>query len=62
MTEQQKEEIKVIITGQELSKYFSADKTPREMKDTILKLLDEYKAKQPPELASPERNAKPPER
>ena len=62
LEDNKKEEIKVIITGQELSKYFGADKTPREMKDTILKLLDEYKAKQPQELASPERNAKPPER
>jgi len=53
MLEEKKEEIKVIITGQELSKYFGAEKSPKEMKDTILKLLDEYKAKQPPELNTP---------
>ena len=62
MTEDKKEEIKVIITGQELSKYFGTDKTPKEMKDTILKLLDEYKEKQPPELTKPGEKVKPPER
>jgi ParB/RepB/Spo0J family partition protein len=55
MLEEKKEEIKVIITGQELSKYFGADKSPREMKDTILKLLDEHKTKQPPEINKPEK-------
>ena len=62
LEDNKKEEIKVILTGQELSKYFGADKTPREMKDTILKLLDEHKAKNPPELAKPEEKAKPPQR
>jgi hypothetical protein len=33
----------VIISSQELSQYFGKDKTLREMKDTIIKLLDEYK-------------------
>lgn len=55
MLEEKKEDIKVIISGQELGKYFGADKSPKEMKDTILKLLDEYKAKQPPELAKPDK-------
>jgi hypothetical protein len=50
MLEEKKEDRKVIISGQELAKYFGAEKTPREMKDTILKLLDEYKDRQPPEL------------
>jgi len=56
MLEEKKEELKVIITGQELSKYFGVEKSPKEMKDTILKLLDEYKAKQPPELNTPSKN------
>ena len=50
MLEEKKEEIRVIISSQELGKYFGADKSPKEMKDTILKLLDEYKAKNPLEL------------
>lgn len=55
MLEEKKEADKVIISSQELGQYFGKDKTPREMKDTILKLLDEYKAKQPPELGKPEK-------
>jgi ParB-like chromosome segregation protein Spo0J len=50
MLEEKKEETRVILNSQELGKYFGPDKSPREMKDTILKLLDEYKEKQPPEL------------
>ena len=38
-------------------KYFGKDKSPREMKDTILALLDEWKEKQPPELGKPEKKA-----
>lgn len=55
MLEDKKEVDKVILSSQELGQYFGKDKTPREMKDTILKLLDEYKAKQPPEIAKPEK-------
>jgi len=55
MLEERKEDIKVIINSQELAKYFGADKTPKEMKDTILKLLDEYKEKQPLEQAKPDK-------
>ena len=55
MLEEKKEETRVILNSQELGKYFTPDKTPREMKDTILKLLDEYKEKQPPELGKPEK-------
>ena len=51
--EEKKEDIKVIISGQELSKYFGVEKSPKEMKDTILKLLDEYKVKNPLELEKP---------
>ena len=43
--------------GKELEKYFGKDKSPREMKDTILALLDEWKEKQPPELGKPEKKA-----
>lgn len=53
MLEEKKEETRVILNAQELGKYFGPEKTPREMKDTILKLLDEYKEKQPPELGKP---------
>lgn len=57
MLEEKKEVDKVILSSQELGQYFGKDKTPREMKDTILKLLEEYKAKQPPELGRPEKKA-----
>lgn len=53
MLEEKKEVDKVILTSQELSKYFGQDKTPQEMKKTILKLLDEWQDQQqsisPPE-------------
>jgi len=45
MLEEKKEADKVIISSQELSQYFGKEKTPREMKDTIMKLLEENKAK-----------------
>ena len=53
-----KEERKVIITGQELAKYFGDEKTPAEMKATILKAMDELKEKNPLEFGKTE---KPPE-
>lgn len=56
MLEEKKEVDKVIISSQELSQYFGKDQTPRDMKDQILKLLDEWKAKQP-ELSKPEKQA-----
>ncbi len=56
MLEEKKEVDKVIISSQELSQYFGKEKTPREMKDQIIKLLDEWKEKQP-ELAKPEKQA-----
>lgn len=53
LLEEKKEVEKVILSTQELGQYFGKEATPREMKDTILKLLDEYKDKQkdisPPE-------------
>jgi hypothetical protein len=55
MLEEKKEETRVILNSQELGKYFGPEKTPREMKDTILKLLDDHLAKQPPELGKPEK-------
>lgn len=56
MLEEKKEVDKVIIFSQELSQYFGKDKTPREMKDQILKLLDEWKGKQK-DIAKPEKKA-----
>ena len=44
----------MIISSQELSQYFGKDRTPREMKEQIIKLLDEWKGKQP-ELPKPEK-------
>ena len=52
MCEEKKEETRVILNSQELGKYFGPEKSPREMKDQILKLLDEWKDRQP-ELAKP---------
>lgn len=54
MLEEKKEADKVIISSQELSQYFGKEKTPREMKDTILKLLDEWKGQQK-DIAKPEK-------
>ena len=59
LCEQKKEVDKVIISGEELNKYFGKDKTPREMKDQIIKLLDEWsgkvKALNVPEKKNPDR-------
>ena len=46
MMEDKKEVDKVILTGAELSKYFGKETTPREMKDQIIKLLDDWNRKQ----------------
>ena len=61
LMEEKKEVDKVILSSQELSEFFSKDKTPREMKDTILTLLGEWK-KQQKELAAPEKKNKQPEK
>ena len=42
MMEDKKEVDKVILTGAELGKYFGKETTPREMKDQIIKLLDDW--------------------
>ena len=55
LSEEKKEVDKVIINSAELEKYFGKDKSPREMKDQIMSLLDDWKAKQPPELGKPEK-------
>ena len=45
----------MIINSVELEKYFGKDRSPRQMKDQIMALLDDWKAKQPPSWASPKR-------
>ncbi len=49
LSEQKREVDNVIISTDELSKYFGKEVTPRQMKDQIMALLDEWKEKQPPE-------------
>ncbi|WP_294143497.1 ParB/RepB/Spo0J family partition protein [uncultured Clostridium sp.] len=56
MLEEKKEVDKVIISGMELEKYFGKEKTPQEMKDQIIKLLDDWKGKQK-EQTKPEKKA-----
>jgi len=53
LLEEKKEETRVIFNSAELGKYFGPEKTPREIKDQIIKLLDDWKEKQPPELTKP---------
>ena len=45
----------MIITGSELEKFFAQEATPRQMKDQIMTLLADWKEKQPPELAKPDK-------
>lgn len=49
LSEEKKEVGQVIISTDELSKYFGKEVTPRQMKDQIMALLDEWKERQPPE-------------
>lgn len=49
LSEEKKEVGQVIISADELSKYFGKEVTPRQMKDQIMALLDKWKEKQPPE-------------
>ena len=56
MMEDKKEVDKVILTGAELSKYFGKETTPREMKDQIIKLLDDWKNQQK-EVTNPEKKS-----
>ena len=55
LSEEKKEDRGVIISTAELSKYFGKEVTPAKMKEQIMALLDEWKEKQPPELAQPDR-------
>lgn len=55
LSEEKKEDRGVIISTAELSKYFGKEVTPAKMKEQIMTLLDEWKEKQPPELAKPEK-------
>ena len=61
MMEDKKEVDKVILTGAELGKYFGKETTPREMKDQIIKLLDDWKGQQK-EVAKPEKKKAQPEK
>jgi len=56
MLEEKKEVDKVILSSQELGQYFGKDKTPREMKDQIMKLLEENKDKLK-DISAPEKKA-----
>ena len=53
LSEQKKEDRGVIISTAELEKYFGKEVTPAKMKEQIITLLDDWKQKQPPELAKP---------
>ena len=53
--EKKKEDRDVIITGAELEKFFGKEATPRQMKDQIMMLLEDWKERQPPELAKPDK-------
>lgn len=53
--EKKKEDRDVIITGAELEKFFGKETTPRQMKDQIMTLLEDWKERQPPELAKPDK-------
>ena len=55
LSEKKKEDRGVIISMAELEKYFGKEATPAKMKEQIMTLLDEWKEKQPPELAQPDR-------
>jgi len=62
LMEEKKEVDKVILSTKELAPFFRVDKTPREMKDTILKLLNEHKEKNPLEVGKDKQAPKVPER
>ena len=55
LSQEKKEVDKVIISAAELNKYFGKEATPRQMKDQIMALLDEWQAKKPPERTAPEK-------
>ena len=47
----------MIISTAELEKYFGKEVLPGQMKEQIMALLDDWKAKQPPERTAPEKKA-----
>ena len=49
LSEEKKEVGQVIISTEELNRYFGQEVTPRQMKEQIMALLDEWKENQPPE-------------
>lgn len=53
LSEKKKEDRGVIISTAELEKYFGKEVTPAKMKEQIISLLEDMKAKQPLELAKP---------
>ena len=55
LSEEKREVDNVIISTDELNKYFGKEVTPAKMKEQIMALLDEWKEKQPPELAKPDK-------
>ena len=58
LLEEKKEVANVILSAQELGQYFGKEATPREMKDTILKLLEEKNSKhQQKDIAKPQKKA-----
>ena len=57
LSEKKKEDRGVIISTAELEKYFGKEVLPGQMKEQIIALLDEWKEKQPPELAKPDKKA-----
>ena len=57
LSEKKKEDRGVTISTAELEKYFGKEVTPAKMKEQIISLLDDWKAKQPPELGKPEKKA-----
>jgi ParB family transcriptional regulator, chromosome partitioning protein len=57
LSEKKKEDRGVIISTAELEKYFGKEVLPGQMKEQIMALLDDWKAKQPPERTAPEKKA-----
>ena len=62
MEDKGKEENKVILTGAELSEFFTKDKTPKEMKEIILGVMAEWKEKQPPKMDKENKGKQQPEK
>lgn len=54
LCEEKREVDKVIISGEELGKYFGKEKTPQQMKEQIIKLLDDWSGKEKA-LTAPEK-------